>query len=235
MDMSVCIHPFYLPSLHSILRDTKQRSVMQFRFPCLWQFLCHTHFPTVFVRCPLSCSFQCHVHVAIVYTLSISGISWVSSLHWMCNVHRHVWPCTSVLIFQLGCLRPRILRCGCSPMSVKCRLFQLCVICGHNTLMFYLVSGILDATRLVSSVSTVHYMPALYTNVLHGAGILAVSCQMSVRCRLFQLCVTGGRLHCASGGWGCSSFTVSVNVYLRLTHMFFCQYTSMQHIVSVYI
>ena len=31
----------------------------------------------------------------------------------------------------------------------------------------------------------------------------------------------GGRLHCSSGGWGCfSPFTVSVNVYFRLTHVF---------------
>ena len=34
-------------------------------------------------------------------------------------------------------------------------------------------------------------------------------------------CAWGGRLHCSSGGWGCfPPFTVSVNVYIRLTHVF---------------
>ena len=42
--------------------------------------------------------------------------------------------------------------------------------------------------------------------------------------QLFVLCTLlclGGRLHCSSGGWVCiSPFTVSVNVYFRLTHVF---------------
>ena len=100
------------------------------------------------------------------------GISRVSSLHcFMCmqlvylnprDVHRRVWPCTSALIFQLGCLRPRILRCCCH-VPVTCWRsvsphFQLCVTCRRNTLMS-----------------------------IPGASILADTCQMSVMCRLFQL------------------------------------------------
>ena len=65
--------------------------------------------PTALNRClfgpSLSCSFQCHVHFAIVYIPSTSGISRASSLHcFICmplvylyprDVHRRVWLCTS--------------------------------------------------------------------------------------------------------------------------------------------
>ena len=156
--MSVYTHPFLPSFLHAILRVTKRRSVTQLLGTRLrlnkGRFSATRVSPTFGPSFFSVCSLRYCLH---------TGISWVSSLNcficlqlvylYPCDVHRRTYP--------LGCLWSRILRCYCHVLVVCWRsvcLFQLCVICRHNTLMFYLAPS-----------------------------LLAVTCQMSGRCHLFQL------------------------------------------------
>ena len=86
---------------------------------------------------PLSCSFQCHVHFAIVYTPGLVGCL-VCTVSFACSWFTCIRATYTGVFFSWDAYdhasNAVVATCG-SRAGDRCCLLQLCVICRRNTLM----------------------------------------------------------------------------------------------------